>query len=237
VARILVVDDEVNIRELVRLHLSFEGHECVLADSGLSALDLARAEAFDLFIVDLMLPGLDGVSLCRAIRQQAHSRTSPVLMLTARREEADKVIGLDAGADDYVTKPFGVRELVARVRALLRRTVAAAGADGVVRTVAAHGIKVDAARHVVEVDGRAVDVTPQELALLHVLVAQPGIVFSRDALLRRVWGTSTHVTERSVDTLVKRVRQKIERDQAHPERLLTVWGVGYKFRGAEAEAE
>lgn len=235
-ARILVVDDEVNIRELVRLHLSFEGHECVLAETGPAALEAARTAAFDLFIVDLMLPGLDGVSLCRAIRQQAQSRSAPVLMLTARREEADKVTGLDAGADDYVTKPFGVRELVARVRALLRRAAGEVGGESGPRVVGVHGVRVDAARHLVEVDGRSVDVTPQELALLHVLVAQPGIVFSREALLRRVWGTSTHVTERSVDTLVKRVRQKIERDQAEPTRLLTVWGVGYKFRDTDAEA-
>lgn len=233
-SRILVVDDEVNIRDLVRLHLSFEGHECVLAENGITALDIAKAHPFDLFVVDLMLPGLDGVSLCRAIRQHAVSRTAPVLMLTARREESDKVVGLDSGADDYVTKPFGVRELVARVRALLRRA-AGPPEDTGRRVVAAHGVSVDPARHNVDVDGRTVDVTPQELALLHVLVSQPGIVFSREALLRKVWGTSTHVTDRSVDTLVKRVRQKIERDPAEPERLLTVWGVGYKFRGAQPD--
>ena len=233
-ARVLVVDDEVNIRELVRLHLSFEGHACVLAGDGLEALQLARAEPFDLFVVDLMLPGLDGVSLCRAIRQQARSAGAPILMLTARRDESDKVVGLDSGADDYVTKPFGVREFVARVRALLRRAGApTADTSSATRPVTTHGISVDQARHLVEVDGRPVEVTPQELALLHVLASQPGIVFSREALLRRVWGTDTHVTDRSVDTLVKRVRQKIERDPGRPERLLTVWGVGYKFRDLE----
>lgn len=232
-SRILVVDDEVNIRELVRLHLSFEGHECVLADNGIAALDLAKSDPFDLFVVDLMLPGLDGVSLCRAIRQHAVSRTAPVLMLTARREESDKVVGLDSGADDYVTKPFGVRELVARVRALLRRAAGPSEGTGGRRVTSAHGLSVDPARHIVDVDGRPVEVTAQELALLHVLVSQPGIVFSREALLRKVWGTATHVTDRSVDTLVKRVRQKIERDPAEPERLLTVWGVGYKFRDAQ----
>jgi DNA-binding response OmpR family regulator len=236
VARILVVGDELNIRELVRLHLSFEGHECVSADNGIAALELAKTSPFDLFVVDLMLPGLDGVSLCRAIRQHAVSRSSPVLMLTARREESDKVVGLDSGADDYVTKPFGVRELVARVRALLRRSASPVSADGTARTVTSHGVTVDPARHTVDVDGQVVDVTPQELALLHVLVGQPGIVFSREALLRRVWGTATHVTDRSVDTLVKRVRQKIERDPAQPARLLTVWGVGYKFRDRTSEA-
>jgi DNA-binding response OmpR family regulator len=206
-----------------------------LADNGISALELAKADPFDLFVIDLMLPGLDGVSLCRAIRQQAVSRTAPVLMLTARREESDKVVGLDSGADDYVTKPFGVRELVARVRALLRRAAGPPEPTGGRRVTAAHGVSVDPARHLVDVDGRSVEVTPQELALLHVLVSQPGIVFSREALLRKVWGTATHVTDRSVDTLVKRVRQKIERDPAEPERLLTVWGVGYKFRDAQSD--
>ncbi len=235
-ARILVVDDEINIRELLRLHLSFEGHDSVLAADGLAALDLARSSRFDLFIVDLMLPGLDGVSLVRAIRQQAQSRTSPVLMLTARRDEADKVVGLDSGADDYVTKPFGVRELVARVRALLRRVSHAVADTSQDQRVGLHGVTVDAARHQVWVDDVIVDVTAQELALLHLLVTQPGIVFSREALLRRIWSLGTHVTDRSVDTLVKRVRQKIERNPAEPERLLTVWGVGYKFRDSAPES-
>jgi two-component system, OmpR family, alkaline phosphatase synthesis response regulator PhoP len=230
VARILVVDDEAHIRELVQLHLSFEGHDTVPAADGTTALELARATPFDLFVVDLMLPGLDGVSLVRAIRQQAVSRRSPVLMLTARREEADKVVGLDAGADDYVTKPFGVRELVARVRALLRRSeghIADATREG---RREAHGVAIDSARRLVLVDEVPVETTAQEFSLLEVLVGQPGIVFTRDALLRRIWGTGTHVTDRSVDTLVKRVRQKIERNPADPRRLLTVWGVGYKFR-------
>jgi DNA-binding response OmpR family regulator len=233
VARIHVVDDERNIRELVSLHLSFEGHECALAADGAAALEIARTAPFDLFIIDLMLPGLDGVSLVRGLRQQAQSRTAPVLMLTARRDEADKVVGLDAGADDYVTKPFGVRELVARVRALLRRASGSIADPSQDAPLTHHGVTVDLARHLVLADGHPVEVTAQELALVHLLVSHPGIVFSREALLRRIWGVGTHVTDRSVDTLVKRVRQKIERDPAEPERLLTVWGVGYKFRDSE----
>ena len=157
-----------------------------------------------------------------------------MLLLTARREETDKVLGLDSGADDYLTKPFGVRELMARVRALLRR---APGAPALRRPMAPpadvlrrDGLEIDASRHQVTVDGRVVETTAHEFAVLKVLAANPGIVFSREALIRRAWGPDTHVTERSVDTIVKRLRQKIEANPAEPERLLTVWGVGYKFR-------
>jgi DNA-binding response OmpR family regulator len=233
-AHVLVVDDEAHIGELVAMHLSFEGHTSDRFLDGLAALAAARATTYDLFIVDVMLPGIDGLALCRALRQQPTTRRVPVLLLTARREETDKVLGLDSGADDYLTKPFGVRELMARVRALLRRSpsngenpaAAAAGGDVIRRD----GLEVDSARHQVSVDGRVVETTAHEFAVLKVLAANPGIVFSREALIRRAWGPDTHVTERSVDTIVKRLRQKIEASPAEPERLLTVWGVGYKFR-------
>ncbi len=227
----LVVDDEVPIGELVSLHLSFEGHTSDRFVDGLSALEAARTRPFDLFILDVMLPGLDGVALCRALRQQPSTRRVPILLLTARHDETDKVLGLDSGADDYLTKPFGVRELMARVRALLRRADAApaadAPADGVIRR---DDLELDPARHQVTVDGRIVETTAHEFAVLKVLASNPGIVFSREALIRRAWEPGTHVTERSVDTIVKRLRQKIEANPAEPERLLTVWGVGYKFR-------
>ena len=231
-AHVLVVDDEPHIGELVALHLSFEGHTSDRFLDGRAALDAARAQAYDLFIVDVMLPGLDGVALCRALRQQPSTRRVPVLLLTARRDETDKVLGLDSGADDYLTKPFGVRELMARVRALLRRasppaTTAGESSGDVLRR---DGLEIDASRHQVTVDGRIVDTTAHEFAVLKVLATNPGIVFSREALIRRAWGPDTHVTERSVDTIVKRLRQKIEANPAEPERLLTVWGVGYKFR-------
>jgi DNA-binding response OmpR family regulator len=231
-AHVLVVDDEPHIGELVSLHLSFEGHTSDRLLDGRAALDASRARAYDLFIVDVMLPGLDGVALCRALRQQPSTRRVPVLLLTARRDETDKVLGLDSGADDYLTKPFGVRELMARVRALLRRTTAAGSAgevaaDDVLRR---DGLAIDSSRHQVTVDGRVIETTAHEFAVLRVLAAHPGIVFTREALIRRAWGPETHVTERSVDTIVKRLRQKIEVNPAAPERLLTVWGVGYKFR-------
>ena len=235
-AHVLIVEDEAHIGELVALHLSFEGHTSDHVADGRTALDVARARPYDLFILDVMLPGLDGVALCRALRQVPTTRRVPVLLLTARREESDKVLGLDSGADDYLTKPFGVQELMARVRALLRRTQGGAGEGPSSAPVPAteviirDGLEIDAARHQVTVDGRVVDTTAHEFAVLRVLAANPGIVFSREALIRKAWGPDTHVTERSVDTIVKRLRQKVERHPAEPERLLTVWGVGYKFR-------
>ena len=231
-AHVLVVDDEEPIGELVALHLSFEGHTSDRFTDGVAALDAARTRPYDLAILDVMLPGLDGIALCRALHQQPSARQLPVLLLTARREESDKVLGLDSGADDYLTKPFGVRELMARVRALLRRRAAAASAETATDVIRRDGLEVDLSRHQVTVDGRVVEVTVHEFAVLRVLASQPGIVFSREALIRRAWGLDTHVTERSVDTIVKRLRQKIEVDPADPARIVTVWGVGYKYRDA-----
>jgi DNA-binding response OmpR family regulator len=226
----LVVEDEANIRELVSLHLGLEDVESVEASDGPEGLDLARSRRFDLIVLDLMLPGLDGLTLCRAIRRDSANVETPILMLTARRDESDKVLGLDSGADDYLTKPFGVRELMARVRALLRRgpsrSVERVDDDG--RPIAYKHLRVDPSRRKVTVGSRDVELTSQEFQLLTVLVSNPGIVFSREALLRRVWKDDTHVTVRSVDTLVKRLRKKIEDDAAEPSIILTVWGTGYK---------
>jgi DNA-binding response OmpR family regulator len=226
---VLVVEDEAHIRELVALHLRLEDAVPVEAEDGRAALDLARQRRFDLVILDLMLPGLDGLTVCRAIRRESANRATPILMLTARREENDKVLGLDSGADDYLTKPFGVRELMARVRALLRRTTTrdAITAEPGEPIVYRH-IEIDPARRRVRVRGQDVDLTSNEFQLLSVLLANPGIVFSRETLLSRVWHDETFVTVRSVDTLVKRVRKKIESDPAEPDVILTVWGAGYK---------
>jgi DNA-binding response OmpR family regulator len=227
---VLVVEDEAHIRELVSLHLRLEHAVPVEAEDGRAALDLARQRRFDLVILDLMLPGLDGLTVCRAIRKDSPNRSTPILVLTARREETDKVLGLDSGADDYLTKPFGVRELMARVRALLRRAGSGERSDSpppAVPIVYRH-IEIDPARRRVRVSGRDVDLTANEFQLLAVLLGSPGIVFSREALLGRVWDEATFVTVRSVDTLVKRVRKKIESDPAEPAVILTVWGAGYK---------
>jgi DNA-binding response OmpR family regulator len=226
---VLVVEDEPNIRELVSLHLRLEHAVPVEAEDGRAALELARQRRFDLVILDLMLPGLDGLTVCRAIRKESANQSTPILMLTARREESDKVLGLDSGADDYLTKPFGVRELMARVRALLRRVgPREAGASLPAGPIVYRHIEIDPARRRVRVGERDVDLTSNEFQLLSVLLASPGIVFSREALLSRVWNDETFVTVRSVDTLVKRVRKKIETDPADPDVILTVWGTGYK---------
>jgi DNA-binding response OmpR family regulator len=231
-ARVLIVEDEPHIRDLVALHLRLEGLAIVAVGDGNDALRHARSEPFDVIVLDLMLPGLDGVTVCRAIRREPANSDVPILMLTARREESDKVLGLESGADDYLTKPFGVRELVARVRALLRRPRASklTGAAGPqAKAVSVHGVDVDPARRLARLDGREIELTAHEFDLLYLLASNPGIVFSREALVQRVWGGDTHVTDRSVDTLVKRVRRKIEDDRAEPRFILTVWGTGYKF--------
>ena len=231
--QVLVVEDEANIRELVSLHLRLENVVPTEAANGNAALDLARQRRFDLVILDLMLPGLDGVTVCRAIRRDSANAGTPILMLTARREESDKVLGLDSGADDYLTKPFGVRELMARVRALLRRGPAGDGRAGpVTDTITYKHILVDPARRRVRVGAIDVDLTTNEFQLLSVLLSSPGIVFSREALLNRVWKDQTFVTVRSVDTLVKRLRKKVEADPGDPEVILTVWGAGYKAADA-----
>ncbi len=232
--RVLVVEDEPNIRELVCLHLGLEGYTCEAVADGKEALRRAEAEGFDLLVLDVMIPGIDGLSVCRAVRNGQVNRDVPILMLTARREESDKVVGLESGADDYLTKPFGVRELVARARALLRRPRQGArpneGASSNGQPiVAVHGIEIDPSRRRVRIEGRDVELTDQEFRLLHLLATHAGIVFSREALLAKIWRGDTFVTVRSVDTLVKRLRRRVEPEPGRPRYLLTVWGVGYKF--------
>jgi DNA-binding response OmpR family regulator len=231
-SHVLVVEDDVHIRELIALHLGLEGLETSAVADGRAALTRLGGTRFDLVVLDLMLPGVDGVTICKSLRRSGPNTDTPVLMLTARGEEADTVIGLESGADDYLAKPFGVREFVARVRALLRRPragAAAATADSGERPLAVHGVDVDPARRRVRVRGREVELTAQEFRLLYLLASHPGIVFSREALLNRVWPDQTFVTPRSVDTLVKRLRKRIEVDTEAPALVLTVWGAGYKF--------
>jgi DNA-binding response OmpR family regulator len=231
-ARVLIVEDEQNIRNLLVLHLQLEGLAPASVGDGNEGLRLARSEPFDLIVLDLMLPGIDGVTICRAIRRDSTNNDVPILMLTARREESDKVLGLESGADDYLTKPFGMREFVARVRALLRRPrpsrLTAAGVEQAT-PVSAKGLTVDPSRRQARLDSQEIDLTTHEFDLLYLLASHPGIVFSREALVQRVWGNDTYVTERSVDTLVKRLRRKLERGAEDPELILTVWGSGYKF--------
>jgi two-component system, OmpR family, alkaline phosphatase synthesis response regulator PhoP len=232
--RALVVEDELAIRELLRLHLELGGFTLEEAGDGRQALDIARATPFALILLDVMLPGLDGVSLCRALRNGGPNVDTPILMLTAREGEADKVLGLESGADDYMTKPFGVRELMARVGALLRRqqraTPQAQPSEPPVRS---GSLRLDRERRAATVRGEPVELTKQEFDLLYLLAARPGIVFPRAALLQQVWSDDTYVTDRTVDTVISRLRRKIERDPQDPEMILTAWGVGYKFADVE----
>src|SRR5258705_585239 len=228
---VLVVEDEPAIRDLLRLHLSLAGFDMQEVGDGRKVLDLARAKRFDVLILDIMLPGLDGVTLCRALRAEGENRNTPILMLTARDSESDKVVGLESGADDYVAKPFGVRELLARVEALLRRQRRAneGSAAAPAARIAAGELALDVEKRQATVRGTPVELTRQEFDLLALLAARPGMVFSRAALLQQVWRGDTYVTERTVDTVVGRLRRKIEVDAQNPAMILTAWGVGYKF--------
>jgi len=232
--RALIVEDEPAIREIVRLHLSLAGFETSEVADGRVALDRLRKDRFDLVVLDVMLPGVDGVTLCRTLRSGGINQRSAVLMLTARDTEPEKVLGLESGADDYLTKPFGVREFMARVTAILRR--ASGGLSEPEKTttgiVTAADVTLDPDRRQVQVRGRLVELTKQEFDILYLLASRRGIVFGRAALIAKVWGGDTYVTERTVDSVVSRLRRKIERDPNDPEMLLTAWGVGYKFADA-----
>jgi DNA-binding response OmpR family regulator len=231
--RALVVEDELAIRELLRLHLQLAGFELDEVGNGRVALDRAREKPFDVILLDVMLPGLDGVTLCGAIRAAGPNKATPILMLTARDTESDKVMGLESGADDYMTKPFGVRELMARVKAITRRHQRTDQTSNSAGTVMRRELSMDHDRRTVVVRGEPVELTKQEFDLLYLLAARPGIVFSRAALLQNVWSGDTYVTERTVDTMISRLRRKVERDPQDPELILTAWGVGYKFADAD----
>jgi two-component system OmpR family response regulator/two-component system alkaline phosphatase synthesis response regulator PhoP len=231
-SRVLVVEDEDTIRDLIGFHLDLIGYDCTSVADGQEALGLAAGRAFDVIVLDLGLPSLDGMTLCRAIRREGVNREVPIMLLTARREEADKVLGLESGADDYLTKPFSIREFLARINALMRRprsTWRASTPPGQRPTLTAHGITIDPMRRRVVCDGRSVSLTPQEFSLLYVLASNPGIVFTREEILRRVWDSNVFVTDRGVDALVKRLRRKVEADPSQPTRILTARGAGYKF--------
>lgn len=230
--RVLLVEDEDTIRELVSFHLRLSNCECLSIADGQTAKSIVTDTPFDLIILDVVLPGVDGLTLCLTIRREGVNRDVPILMLTARADEADRVIGLDSGADDYLIKPFGMRELMARVRALLRRPQAESREPARLREqpiLSARGITIDPTRRKSFVDGVPVGLTRHEFELLYLLMSHPGVVFDRQELMAKIWTTEVFVTPRGVDALVKRLRRKIEVDPAAPQRLLTAWGTGYKF--------
>ena len=230
---ILVVDDEPTIREVVRKYLEQEGFKVVEAATGPAAVDALRAEPPDLIVLDIMLPGLDGLSITRSLRDPAESASLrlegdvPIILLTARGEEIDRIIGFEVGADDYVVKPFSPRELVARVKAVLRRRSGESHADD--RPLVFGGLRLDPRSRQVTVDEKAVDLTAREFDLLWFLARHPRQVFTRTQLLDRVWGYEFHGDESTVTVHIRRLREKIEPDPRSPTYIQTVWGVGYKF--------
>jgi DNA-binding response OmpR family regulator len=220
---ILVVDDEARIVKLVRDYLERAGFDVLTARDGETALTLARVEQPDLIVLDLMLPGVDGLDICRRLRQKS---SVPIIMLTARVEEVDRIVGLELGADDYVTKPFSPGELVARVRATLRRVHGQVGPTTIIRT---SDLELDTASLTATVAGQPVDLTPTEFQLLATLARQPGRIFSREQLLEAVHGVAFDGYDRSVDSHIKNLRRKIEPDPRQPRYIQTVYGVGYRF--------
>jgi DNA-binding response OmpR family regulator len=238
--KILVVEDERTLRETLQYNLQRQGYEVLTASDGLQAIKVARKERPDLIVLDLMLPQIDGLEVCRVLRQEM---ALPILMLTARVDEVDKVVGLEVGADDYMTKPFSMRELMARVKALLRRErlirekLAAESDEDEMPTTTGRApllygdLTIDLARHEVSRAGKTLPLKPKEYELLAFLTRHKGIVLSRDLILERVWGWSYGGGSRTVDVHVRWLREKIERDPANPERIITVRGVGYRFEG------
>ena len=226
--KILVVEDEPDIRKLVNYNLAQEHFRVLEAEDGEQGLKIIQRDKPDLVILDLMLPGLSGMELCKILRERSETERLPVLMLTAKAGEADRVVGLEMGADDYLTKPFSPRELVARVRAILRRVESAKPAD----QLPAYDkgcLKIDFSTYEVFAREKSIRLTLKEFELLRFLVQNPNRVLSRDQLLDRVWGGETYVTPRTVDVHIRRLRKAIEKDDSKPKWILTLRGVGYKF--------
>jgi DNA-binding response OmpR family regulator len=229
VATILLVDDEVPIQRMLEFPLKKDGYDVVTAGDGEEALEKFRAGNFDLVVLDIMMPKLDGLEVCKEIRSESNV---PIVMLTARADEVDKVIGLELGADDYMTKPFSLREFRSRVKAALRR--AGMSADGLnkpeERVIEAGSVVIDPGKRVVSVSGEPVTLTFMEFEILMALASEPGRVLTREALLERVWGDSAYRDIRTVDVHIRHLREKIEDDPSNPEYILTVRNVGYRFR-------
>jgi len=227
VAKILVVDDEPNIREVVGLYLRRDGHDVVSATDGEEALRVFGESEPDLVVLDLMLPKLSGMEVCRRMRA---NRRVPLIMLTARGEEEERIVGLSLGADDYVVKPFSPRELAARVGAVLRR-VEESSSPSNRRVLSFEGLEIDPNTREVLVDGKPAMLTAREFDLLYYMASAPGRVFTRDQLMERVWGYTFSADTSTVTVHVRRLREKVEPDPARPRYLQTVWGIGYKFGG------
>lgn len=230
--KILVADDEKDIVELVAYNLEQEGFSVTKAFNGRSALEIIKSQRPDLVILDLMMPEIPGMEVCRMIHNNKETADIPVIMLTAKAEQLDKILGLEMGADDYITKPFHVRELIARVKSVLRRAERKPDDDQSELFTFA-GLSIDLRSYTATVEGKSVELSSTEFRLLHFLISHPGRVYSRDQLLDRVWGDEAFVEPRTVDVHISRLRSAIEKDKENPRYILTVRGIGYKFADTE----
>jgi two-component system, OmpR family, response regulator len=229
--RILLVDDEQPIQTLLAFPLQRDGYDVVHASDGREALARFAEQTFDLVVLDVMLPKMDGLEVCRRLR--AKGERVPIIMLSAKSEEIDKVLGLELGADDYITKPFSMREFRSRVKAALRRAGMARDDGDVEAPVDTAGLKIDAAKRTVHLRGEPVQTTFVEFEILSAMARSPGRVFTRDMLLSRVWGDSAYRDPRTIDVHIRHLREKLEADPKEPEFIFTVRGVGYRFRDEE----
>jgi DNA-binding response OmpR family regulator len=226
-ATILLVDDEEPVQKLLTYPLERDGYRVLVARDGAEALERFEREPIDLVVLDLMLPKLDGLEVCRRLRATS---MVPIIMLTARDDELDKVLGLELGADDYITKPFSIREFRSRVRALLRRAATQPPQTRESETIEADGLRIDPSRRTVELEGEPVQLTYVEFELLRTMASRPGHVFTRARLLEALWGDSAYREQRTIDVHVRHLREKLERDPREPQLIHTVRGVGYRFR-------
>ncbi|MGL4730462.1 MAG: response regulator transcription factor [Clostridium sp.] len=230
--RILVVDDEEHIVELIKFNLEKEGCNVTTANNGTEALKIAKEKQPDLILLDLMLPGIDGLEVCRRVRKDGEISEIPIIMITAKGEEIDKILGLELGADDYITKPFSVRELVARVKAILRRT----GNKKEVSDFIFENISINFDKHEVRKNGQRIELTLKEFELLEILIKNEGKVVTRDFLLDKIWGYEYVGETRTVDVHIRHLRQKIEKNDKNPMYIQTIRGIGYRFNYDKNEA-
>lgn len=227
--KILIVDDEEHIRELLKFNLNNSGYDTVLASNGIDALKYAETEKPDLVLLDIMIPDMDGIEVCKNIRKNKELVNTSIIMLTAKSEELDKILGLELGADDYITKPFSIRELLARVKAVLRRNTITILNKDESNIEVFGGLKIDFERHEVIVDDKPVNLTLKEFELLEILVRNKGKILKRETLLDKVWGYEYIGETRTVDVHIRYIRKKIEKDDKNPQYIETVRGVGYRF--------
>lgn len=223
--KILIVDDEEHIRELLKYNLEKENYEIFCAENGKEALVIAKEKRPTLILLDVMLPQMDGYDVCKEIRKDNSISTTPIIMITAKGEELDKVLGLELGADDYITKPFSIRELIARIKAVLRRTLVQA----IEEPFKIEGLKMDLEKHEVMKNGEEVDLTLKEFQLLEILIKNKGRVLTREYLLDKIWGYEYIGETRTVDVHIRHLRQKVEEDDKNPKHIETIRGVGYRF--------